>query len=71
MSEACVQVNQKELELEEKRETLYLKNIEKLYASVKKTTASIGGDSYFKAGGNFSPYPKPSFQMINDPNTNV
>lgn len=53
------QVSTKELELIEKREMLYIKNIEKLYASTKKTRVSVG-DSYFAAGGNFSSYSKPA-----------
>eukprot|EP00347_Sterkiella_histriomuscorum_P022475 403338352 len=57
-----IQVNNQDLDKEEKREMLYIKNIEKLYASVKKTIQPNGqttsmGDQLFQAGfkGNYSP----------------
>ncbi|CDW83604.1 UNKNOWN [Stylonychia lemnae] len=58
-----IQVNTRELEQLEKRELLYIQNIEKLYASIKKP--SMQGDSYFAAGGSFSTHSKPAHAEFN------
>lgn len=45
-----------EIEIQEKRDREYLKNLDKLYG-VQRSRHSIG-DVYYSVGGGFSPYPK-------------